>query len=403
MPLLSKDDSMFQKLIRNILLHVGLLFVVGVLAVSFSEVILRILGVSYPIFHDYDYERGRALKAGKSGWYRSEGEAYIEINQDGFRDVEHVQEKPKGTYRVAVLGDSYAEARQVSLENTYWKKLEGMLNSCMPRSVVQFEVLNLGVSGYGNAEELLTLRHKAWRYDPNLILVTFFSGNDLLDNYPPANPNWSEFTPRPYFFFNERNELTLNTSFRDWTPAVLKYRALLWGIHNFRTLELLNKAMRVMETRRLQRDRGRQAFAETDLADFVFAPPKTSVHQEAWEITEAILTLMYKEVLEHGAEFLLVTATSPNQIDIVQRDLVQARLCVKALDYPEQRVKRLGEAVGFPVLNLLYDFQRFADQNQRPLHGFPNTNLGVGHWNEHGHDLAGKLIARKICEELLPH
>lgn len=91
--------------------YVFLLFVIVFLTVLVRERILWILGISYPIFHDYDYDRGRALKAGKAGWYRSEGEAYIQINQDGFHDTEHSLEKPKGVYRIAVLGDSYAEAR----------------------------------------------------------------------------------------------------------------------------------------------------------------------------------------------------------------------------------------------------------------------------------------------------
>lgn len=392
---------MVKNPMKNVGHYVFLLFAIIFLTLLISEGTLRGLGISYPIFHDYDYDRGRALKAGKTGWYRGEGEAYIQINQDGFRDTAHSFDKPKGTYRIAVLGDSYAEARQVNLEDTYWNKLEKNLKSCNRLNNV--EVLNFGVSGYGNAEELLTLRHKAWAYDPNLILATFFSGNDLVDNYPPANPQWTGFTPRPYFYFNQGKKLTLNLSFRDWTPAVLKYRVLLWGAHNFRTLELVNQAMRVFESKRIKRQEVEYAFNETDLSEFVYAPPKSPVHHEAWAITEAILTLMNKEVREHGARFLLVTPTSPNQIDPTQRQVVKARLGVDDLDYPEQRLKKLGEKIGFPVLNLLYDFQRFADQKKIYLHGFPNTKLGVGHWNEIGHDLAAKLIARRICDDSSLH
>lgn len=31
------------------------------------------------------------------------------------------------------------------------------------------------------------------------------------------------------------------------------------------------------------------------------------------------------------------------------------------------------------------------------FHGFENTNLGSGHWNETGHEIASKLISEKIC------
>jgi hypothetical protein len=31
------------------------------------------------------------------------------------------------------------------------------------------------------------------------------------------------------------------------------------------------------------------------------------------------------------------------------------------------------------------------------LHGFKNTPMGFGHWNATGHNVAGKLIAAKLC------
>ena len=32
------------------------------------------------------------------------------------------------------------------------------------------------------------------------------------------------------------------------------------------------------------------------------------------------------------------------------------------------------------------------------FHGFYNTKLGTGHWNEIGHDFASKLIYNGICK-----
>jgi len=88
-----------------------------------GEVGLRILGVSYPVFDAYDYYRAIALKPGKEGWYNGEGGAYVKINSLGYRDVEHTKEKPPGVFRIAVLGDSFTEARQVDIAATFWKRL----------------------------------------------------------------------------------------------------------------------------------------------------------------------------------------------------------------------------------------------------------------------------------------
>jgi hypothetical protein len=43
--------------------------------------------------------------------------------------------------------------------------------------------------------------------------------------------------------------------------------------------------------------------------------------------------------------------------------------------------------------------QKYAEDENVFLHGFKNTELGTGHWNENGHQLAGKLIAGKICAD----
>ena len=49
------------------------------------------------------------------------------INSDGLRDREHAKRKPLGTFRVAVLGDSFTLATHVDVEKTYWSVLERYL------------------------------------------------------------------------------------------------------------------------------------------------------------------------------------------------------------------------------------------------------------------------------------
>ena len=44
------------------------------------------------------------------------------------------------------------------------------------------EVINFGVSSYGTAQELLTLREKVWAFNPDLVLLAFCTTNDVSDN-----------------------------------------------------------------------------------------------------------------------------------------------------------------------------------------------------------------------------
>src|SRR6266581_6824154 len=69
-----------------------------------AEIALRVAGYSYPEFYQPDLSRGFALRPNMEGWYRKEGEAYVKINSDGLRDLEHAKQKPPDTVRIAVMG-----------------------------------------------------------------------------------------------------------------------------------------------------------------------------------------------------------------------------------------------------------------------------------------------------------
>ena len=98
--------------------------------VVLAEGTLRVAGFSYPNFWQPDPVTGSSLRPGMEGWQRDEGRAYVKISAQGLRDREHSISKPAGTYRIAVLGDSYAEAMQVDVERTFWSLLPKRLASC---------------------------------------------------------------------------------------------------------------------------------------------------------------------------------------------------------------------------------------------------------------------------------
>ena len=111
------------KKISFIFLFIFLLF-------FFIEIILRILSVEYPIFQKHDSIRGFSLLPNSSGTWNREGKGEIKINDDGLRDINHKISKPDNVLRIAVLGDSFAEARSVNLEETFWYKLKNNLGNC---------------------------------------------------------------------------------------------------------------------------------------------------------------------------------------------------------------------------------------------------------------------------------
>ena len=68
------------------------------------------------------------------------------------------------------------------------------------------------------------------------------------------------------------------------------------------------------------------------------------------------------------------------------------------LYYPERRLARFGKDHGIPVLNLAPTMAQQAEERQVFFHAF-HDSLGVGHWNEEGHRVAGELIAGWLAHE----
>src|ERR1044071_1205502 len=77
------------------------------------EVGLRVAGNTIPRFDQRDDYRGTARVPGAMFLYTAEGRGHVRFNAAGFRDHEWRLEKPAGTIRIAIVGDSYVEAMQV--------------------------------------------------------------------------------------------------------------------------------------------------------------------------------------------------------------------------------------------------------------------------------------------------
>jgi lysophospholipase L1-like esterase len=98
-------------------------------------------------------------------------------NALGFNDVEHSLAKPPGRFRVLLLGDSFVEGFQVRPERHLARLLEGLA----ARDGHDVEVVAMGISGYGQAQELATYESVGRPYRPDLV-VAFFCPNDLWNN-----------------------------------------------------------------------------------------------------------------------------------------------------------------------------------------------------------------------------
>lgn len=117
--------------------------------------------------------------------------ARIKTNSKGLRDKEYSINKPKNTFRVAVIGDSISMPGGVDIEDAYHTLLEDRLNK--ENRNVSYEFINFSVAGYNLRQYLGVMEHKAKKYAPDLILIGF-AWNDCY--VPPDEMFEKLFVPK---------------------------------------------------------------------------------------------------------------------------------------------------------------------------------------------------------------
>jgi hypothetical protein len=400
---------------KLILIFLGLLFGAGI-----AEIALRLYGYTYPEFYELDQIRGYGLRPGAEGVYRKEGRSYVRINSDGLRDQEYPLTKPANTLRIALIGDSYCEALAVPQEQAFWSVMKEKLGECDAASGRAIEIINFGVSGYGTAQELLTLRDKVWKYSPDVVMLAVTTNNDVTDN----SRSLKRVDEIPYFV-NRDQQLVLDNSFQSsrtflWRQSRLN-RLGRWLRDHSRVVQVVIEGHRALKaatgswrTRWSQPEpaatpttasgqkNDSSADAELGTDNLIYREPQTAVWIDAWQVTEDLITKMREEVQAHNARFLLVTLSNGVQVtpNRTLREQFQKRLGVNDLFYPDNRIRALSERENISLITLAPELQQFAERNQVFLHGF-DKNIGNGHWNVVGNRVAGELIAKKICEGAL--
>lgn len=338
-----------RKWIKTKQLSAKLLVVLCALAIGWfaAEGMLRLLGYSFPLFYTTDYYCGFALRPGVEGLYHREGESYVRINSDGLRDDEHSKIKPANTVRIALLGDSYAEAMHVPIAETFWSLLEQQLRECNAFSGKEVKVLNFGVSGYGTAQELLTLRQQVWDYSPDIVLLTVTTNNDIYDNSRAL----SRTEEVPYFVYRN-GELAYDASFRDsptfrWRDSTLN-KLGRWVRDHSRVMQLIHYAhftirLRIalrqaqkFEPTHAQAQHRTGKVEDLGIDNRVYREPEDEAWKDAWVITENLIVQMRNEVEEKGAKFLVVTLSNAIQVypDAAVRQAFMQHVGVNHLFYP---------------------------------------------------------------------
>lgn len=342
------------------------------------------------------------MRPGFRGWEAEENHVWLEINSDGLRDREHPVAKPPGTLRAAVLGDSYMEAVNVPREKMFTTVLTQHLTQCVTAGGRQPEVVNFGVSGYSTAQELQTYRHHAVRYRPDIVLLAVYTGNDIFDNHRDGQEAFMQDIP---FFARGDGRLLIEDEQRDeptaapmpWYHRVrmamtdrLVVVERVWNVY-----ALLRSPLVAPQVPEVNRGPG---VTESR----IYLPP-TAMVEQAWQLTEALLLELAREVKAQGSEFWIVTLSNVEQVnpDLNARRALADGLGLDSLFYPDHRIRDFAQAHGIPVVSLAEPLADYAATNHVFLNGGYNAEFpgGTGHWNETAHRLAAGLVGERLCAD----
>lgn len=358
-----------------------------VLGVLVTEICFRIarrfvcIGASRGDMWEPVAEYGWRHLPNAEGWLFSclgrkfEWQVRTRINALGLRDRERTYEKPVGTKRVLLLGDSITEAMQVPLENTFATLLEDNLRA----RGESIEVVNTGVAAYSTDNELEYFRTEGKRFAPDLVVLVFNVVNDVAENSRALQSRVYEARPdmmpkKAFFQLDAEGSLV-----REPLPTIPpRPTSVPWGewlhsqlfvVRAFDRLLARAAAVPVPATGPLPAEAPAPDAAAALPAGYsvfsVAAVPPDQEWEKAWRVTEALIRALRKEVEQAGARFAVAVMPIRESVDPAAWQAMQGFIPALAavphdLEYPVQRITAFLDGEGIPNVSLLPIFRDAA-------------------------------------------
>jgi hypothetical protein len=376
------------------------------------ELLLHVLGVPpeqeshQQLFVEFDSIRGWRNKANSSGRLVSdEYVRQIEYNERSMRGPVLPYEKPAGTFRVLLLGDSFVDGYTEDVGDRVSEVLQRELRAGMLSEV---DVIAMGTGGYSTDQELLWLESEGLRYKPDVV-VLMFHPNDVW--YNGRNQYWRGHKPR--FDLKDRELILTNVPVPPpgATPVASSatQRTNQWVRDNSKLYWLLARAVQnqprlyglsvrlglTEPSPEMVFDARRGAVVAGEFSVFSVDPPDQTML--AWRVTRELVWRMRERVQQNGGEFLTFLIPIRSRI-YTQDDDVRLGLAAGNAEIDVNAVVRQFHELCIthrlpyidPTDAYLVAADSLRQSRQRLYYRYD------WHWNARGHELAGKLLARYV-------
>lgn len=342
-----------------------LLFGLG-LALLLAEAAVRIFGHEGPIYTFRDPLVGRRYTRSWEGdvFVEESGQiVHLAFNAEGMRDRDW-PEAPGAAQRVAVLGDSMVAGVAAS------RPFPSLALGAPPAPA---EVMNWGVAGSSPSLELRLYEQRVRRYRPTLVVVAWFEGNDLSDDWQPLGGRrqaWMEERPDGALVHLPLAQASSPVS--EWLARHSRF--YVWQ----------NRLLA-----RLRRD-GDDGGLRAGLR--AFSAGGDAEVDRAWRFQERVLGRFAASVRADGARFAVLHLPTPEAVYDDAWQSVVERAGAGALDReaPRQRLEALCARLGVPFASAAPVLRERARQAPEARLFFARR----GHLDDEGHALVAGVLER---------
>jgi hypothetical protein len=339
------------------------------------------------------------------GYRPFKGSSGFVLNSRGLRTPEYEIEKRPGTWRLVVLGDSFAYASGGMPYGLHWPYLTGRgLEERISRPV---EVVNLGAPGIGPAFYYRMWQLEGSRLGADRVVVSLYVGNDLTDEWEGAG--------------NDLGEEDAIRRLARWSLGVRAARALylLRGLEDSpqdNALEAESAAATPHESGpgpetprggyEVMRYRERFDPMSPSMRPHAYLEKtadrmKICLKRNAAPLGRRVerifpfLEAIRDQVGAGGGGFTVMLVPDEFQVSEPLREAVYRHLGTEAAQYdlrlPQERILARCEASAMDCLDLLPAFERGS--GEAVLYKPRDT-----HWNLEGNALAARLLAEHLAE-----
>jgi len=332
----------------------------------------------------------------------------VSWNRDGMRGPDYPYPKAAGVFRILVLGDSMIEAMEVAEAERSVHILEQKLNEQAPPGL-KFEVLNGAIGAWGPPPEFMYFRTKGQLYQPDLVLISWFSRNDLTDVLPnhvnTAGPTGGIHCFSPYFAicngeFDSQPWFVAPGVSAKWQACTQGRRWLTNGLSTLYEYSRLYQRLTAV----LVNINDRDTFATNQYAPWLDVHHQDEKLNEAYQLTGDIYAQLAQEAAVGGAKTVAILAPLRRSVDAEVNPMTRAAMIAAdpALaqadpTLPHRVMSELLTAEGMPVLDLHPLLVNYLKVGGEPVY-WPGQDF---HWNVQGNQWVGETIALWLIEQKL--